>query len=118
MKKLIDEGKDIESALLIFLRDNNWRNHTSTKKIPAEMMFARPIKHELSFLNPKQNLKPGVKTKFHSNDAVWFRHKKEGKWTPGVIQNNIGNKLYTVLSEDGILKKLHEDQIRIQFAVN
>lgn len=98
------------------MKDYNWRNHTVTNRIPAEMMFARPVKNELSFLNPNYNLANNNRghQKYSVNEPVWFRQKKVGKWIPAVIQKSIGSKLYLVACGNDGTKKVHEDQVRPQ----
>lgn len=115
MKKLVSEGKNVNTALKMFMRDYNWRNHTSTNKIPAEMMFSRPIKNELSFLNPKYNRNLRGKSKYTLNEPIWVRQRKTEKWIPGIISKTFGSKLYLVSCEDERFRKVHEDQIRAQF---
>uniref|UniRef100_A0A914UXL8 Integrase catalytic domain-containing protein n=1 Tax=Plectus sambesii TaxID=2011161 RepID=A0A914UXL8_9BILA len=119
MQKMKLSGQnDRLSALWFILRDYNWSPHSTTNIAPAQMMFGRPIRTELSALlqkkqTPSANIQKDV---YHNGQAVWVNVAIPGnraEWSTGWVEKRIGKVLYMILMAKGTHRKAHRNQLRL-----
>ncbi|KAG8174287.1 hypothetical protein JTE90_020774 [Oedothorax gibbosus] len=83
---------------------------------PAEIMLGRQIRCRLDLVHspsPNSNALEAPHKSFQNGEEVYIRNYASGeRWVPGVINNPIGNKMYSVERPGGLLAERHTDQIR------
>uniref|UniRef100_A0A914XL16 RNA-directed DNA polymerase n=1 Tax=Plectus sambesii TaxID=2011161 RepID=A0A914XL16_9BILA len=120
MQKMKLSGQnDRLSALRSILRDYNWSPHSTTNIAPAQMMFGRPIRTELSALlqkkqTPSANIQKDV---YHNGQAVWVNvtiPSNCAEWSAGWIGKQLGKTTYLVHMANGLQRKAHRNQLRLR----
>uniref|UniRef100_A0A914WMU4 RNA-directed DNA polymerase n=1 Tax=Plectus sambesii TaxID=2011161 RepID=A0A914WMU4_9BILA len=118
LKMKLSGQNDRLKALRSILRDYNWSPHSTTLIAPAQMMFQRQIRTELSALlqkKPKEKSTNIQKDVYHNGQAVWVNIAIPGnraEWSAGWIEKRIGKVLYMILMEKGSHRKAHCNQLR------
>ncbi|XP_046392283.1 uncharacterized protein K02A2.6-like [Ischnura elegans] len=120
-------GTPLHIALPRFLFQYRITPHVTTGESPCVLMFGRTIHSRLSLVKP--NLGDTVNNKqsaqmvaqggtflrvLHKNERVMVKVHPHGqtKWTSGVVKEGLGSRLYSVLTDEGVLVHRHINQLR------
>lgn len=122
LKKMEDEGGDMESKILKFLVQQRRAPHCTTGISPYEAMFGREIRHTLSLLRESKDVRDTstsnqtTSRSFKIGDRVQVRnYQANGKWLYGKVKKRIGRVMYLVHLQDGSTCKRHVNQMRKSF---
>jgi transposase InsO family protein len=129
LKKGLQNGGNISDVLLNFLFHYRTTPHATTNATPAELLLKRQLRTVLDLLRPntfdpshaarcryQRNFDQHTKARyFQANNTVLVRDFRNSsnkiQWTPGVLINRQGARLWTVKVGNHIWRR-HENQIK------
>lgn len=111
---------DINKRIDQFLFDYRVATHTTTKESPAKLLLGRDLRTRFDLL------KPNIRTNVHKNqekqinsrsnskefeidEIVLVREYVTNKWIKEKIKQRVGNVMYVIELESGIVCKRHTD---------
>ncbi|CAF0711795.1 unnamed protein product [Adineta steineri] len=125
-------GGDLKQVLIKFLFSYRSTPHATTNISPAELFMKRQLRTVLDLIRPtakdtssaaqeryKHNFDRHTKEReFNVGDKVIVRDFRNAttnvKWTPGILINPIGNRLWNVQVDQQQWKR-HENQIQLRY---
>jgi transposase InsO family protein len=130
-KRISGGGGDVTQVLTKFLFSYRSTPHATTNISPAELFLKRQLRTVLDLIRPtakdassaaqeryKQNFDRHTREReFHVGDKVIVRDFRNAtnnvKWTPGILINRVGNRLWNIQVEQQQWKR-HENQIQLR----
>ncbi|XP_063379687.1 uncharacterized protein K02A2.6-like [Cydia fagiglandana] len=127
MKKSMEQGTNMHTALCRFLLNYHNTPHYATGYPPAKLLLGRSLRARLDCLKPELTSRAhehqdrirkqakGVQRSFQVGDLIWYRKfgTNKTKWCPGRIVECLGGTNYSVKEESGAeTVHRHVDQIR------
>ena len=112
MKKMKHHNPDVMLNLQNWLMSYHNTPHSATGMEPAVLMMGRRARTALSLLHPLHEDKRQVERevsqthrKFEAGDKVLFWNVLKKTWTPGVVTELEGSRVFKIRSQDGIVRK-------------
>ncbi|XP_046406343.1 uncharacterized protein K02A2.6-like [Ischnura elegans] len=127
VKTLISDGTPLHVALPRFLFNYRITPHMTTGEPPSVLMFGRALRSRLAMTKPsigqQVHKKQDAQMQAHSDSRlrvlsegqrVMTKMYPQGKivWMSGVLKEVLGSRLYTVLTDEGVVIHRHIDQLR------